>query len=109
MCLSNATCAATLRGHLSFRERMFVAIAWMPKATVQAALAGLPYDAALAAFGKDSVEAERASVLLALGVLAIVVTAPLGAAAVAVSGEKLLTRTTTTTNTTTAVTEKEMS
>jgi NhaP-type Na+/H+ or K+/H+ antiporter len=79
-------------GHLGFYERVFVAVAWMPKATVQAALAGLPYDAAVASFGKDSPEAEHAEVLLALGVLAIAVTAPLGAAAVALSGERLLKR-----------------
>jgi hypothetical protein len=29
-----------------------VAIAWLPKATVQAALCGLPYDAAVAAYGQ---------------------------------------------------------
>ena len=77
-------------GALSRSERLFVAVAWVPKATVQAALAGLPLDAAVAAFGKDSKEAEEAELLLALGVLAIAITAPLGAAAVAASGEKLL-------------------
>jgi len=65
--------------------------AWLPKATVQAALAGLPYDAAVASFGPESPQAGHAEVLLALGVLAIAVTAPLGAVAVAVSGERLLT------------------
>jgi hypothetical protein len=65
----------------------------MPKATVQAALAGLPYDAAVASFGPDSREAKHAEVILALGVLAIAVTAPLGAVVVAVSGERLLNQT----------------
>jgi len=79
-------------GQLAFTERIFVAIAWMPKATVQAALAGLPLDAAIAYEGGDrnGPETKRAEVILALGVLAILITAPLGAAAVAVSGERLL-------------------
>ena len=79
-------------GHLGGRERVFMAVAWMPKATVQAALAGIPYTAAVESFGRDSREANDAEVILALGVLAIVVAAPLGAAAVAVTGERLLTR-----------------
>ena len=65
--------------------------AQVPKATVQAALAGLPLDAAIAhEGGAGGVETKRAEVILALGVLAILITAPLGAAAVAVSGERLL-------------------
>uniref|UniRef100_A0A7S0GTP2 Monovalent Cation:Proton antiporter-1 family n=2 Tax=Micromonas pusilla TaxID=38833 RepID=A0A7S0GTP2_MICPS len=77
-------------GSLSMRDRLFIAVAWTPKATVQAALAGLPFDAAVEAFGRGSKEADRAETLLALGVLSILITAPLGAAAMAVSGERLL-------------------
>ena len=77
-------------GSLSVRDRLFIAVAWTPKATVQAALAGLPFDAAVEAFGRGSKEADRGETLLALGVLSILITAPLGAAAVAVSGERLL-------------------
>lgn len=77
-------------GSLSVRDRLFIAVAWTPKATVQAALAGLPFDAAVEAFGRGSKEADRAETLLALGVLSILITAPLGAAAMAVSGERLL-------------------
>ena len=77
-------------GSLTVRDRLFIAVAWTPKATVQAALAGLPFDAAVEAFGRGSKEADRAETLLALGVLSILITAPLGAAAMAVSGERLL-------------------
>ena len=77
-------------GSLSVRDRLFIAVAWTPKATVQAALAGLPFDAAVEAFGRGSKEADRGATLLALGVLSILITAPLGAAAMAVSGERLL-------------------
>ena len=84
--------AAAGGGLLGVRERIFAAVAWTPKATVQAALAGLPLDAAVKAHGVGSIAAERAEVILAVGVLAIVVTAPLGAAAVAATGERLLAR-----------------
>lgn len=84
--------AAAGGGLLGVRERIFVAVAWTPKATVQAALAGLPLDAAVKAHGVGSIAAERAEVILAVGVLAIVVTAPLGAVAVAATGERLLAR-----------------
>ena len=77
-------------GSLSVRDRLFIAVAWTPKATVQAALAGLPFDAAVEAFGRGSKEADRGETLLALGVLSILITAPLGAAAMAVCGERLL-------------------
>ena len=77
-------------GSLTVRDRLFIAVAWTPKATVQAALAGLPFDAAVEVFGRGSKEADRAETLLALGVLSILITAPLGAAAMAVSGERLL-------------------
>ena len=60
------------------RDRLFIAVAWTPKATVQAALAGLPFDAAVEAFGRGSKEADRGATLLALGVLSILITAPLG-------------------------------
>ena len=77
-------------GKLSVKERLFIAIAWTPKATVQAALAGLPFDAAIEVYGRGSPEAYRGEILLALGVLSILITAPLGAAAMAGLGERLL-------------------
>ena len=79
-------------GSLTVKDRMFIAAAWIPKATVQAALAGLPYDAALESFGAGTKEADRGETLLALGVLSIMITAPLGAVAMAVCGERLLER-----------------
>ncbi len=55
--------------HYSKKEKVFCVIAYTPKATVQAATGALPL-AAGAVFGEE---------ILALAVLAIVVTAPLGA------------------------------
>lgn len=84
---------------LSAWEALFVAIAWMPKATVQAALGPVALDAVLALVDdgaesslpreqRDALEAGRA--LLALAVLSILVTAPAGAALIAYTGPRLL-------------------
>lgn len=67
---------------LSFREQLFAAIAYIPKATVQAAIGGLPLAAGLGC-GK---------IILTLAVLAILVTAPLGALLTDLTYKKLLTR-----------------
>ncbi|AMO56770.1 hypothetical protein GZ77_02620 [Endozoicomonas montiporae] len=73
---------ATQFSDLSFKERIFCVIAYCPKATVQAALGG----AALAAGLPEG------EVILALAVLAIVFTAPLGLIGINVFGTKLLSR-----------------
>ena len=36
-----------LGGGLTTKERLFVALAWLPKATVQAAIGGVAFDAAM--------------------------------------------------------------
>jgi len=58
-----------LRTKLSKKERLFCAIAYLPKATVQAAIGGLPLAAGVAA----------GDIILTVAVLAILITAPLGA------------------------------
>lgn len=65
---------------LSGKERLFTMLAYCPKATVQAAIGGLALDAGLAC----------GSVVLSAAVLAIVLTAPLGAFAIDSSYKKLL-------------------
>ncbi len=69
------------------KERLFVALAWLPKATVQAAVGAVALDAA-----DSSGEKERARVVLTVAVLAIVLTAPVGAIAISVAGPRLLTK-----------------
>jgi solute carrier family 9B (sodium/hydrogen exchanger), member 1/2 len=59
---------ATWPSSMTFRERMFCVIAYTPKATVQAALGGVALSAGL----------PQGEVILAVAVLAILVTAPLG-------------------------------
>ena len=55
---------------LKFREKAFVALAWLPKATVQAALASVPAEVV------D--DRRRGEAILTTAVLAILATAPLG-------------------------------
>jgi hypothetical protein len=84
------------------RERLFLVMAWMPKATVQAALGGVALDIVRSrgdgsgsGSGDGSGQAadlERATLVLTLAVLAILVTAPIGAVLIAQMGPRLLDR-----------------
>lgn len=65
---------------LSSRERLFAMMAYTPKATVQAAIGGIPLAMGLAC----------GETVLTVAVLAIVLTAPLGAFAIDFSYKKLL-------------------
>ena len=64
------------------KERIFIMMAYTPKATVQAAIGGIPL--ALGFSCGDTV--------LTVAVLAIVLTAPLGAFAIDLSYKKMLSR-----------------
>jgi len=73
----------------NFKEKLFVSIAWMPKATVQAALGGVVLGIANDNdLGDEMVLAGERIVILAF--FSIVLTAPLGAILTAWSGTKLL-------------------
>ena len=65
---------------ISPKERLFCAIAYLPKATVQAAIGGLPLAAGVAA----------GNTILTVAVLAILITAPLGAMGVDSTYQRLL-------------------
>ena len=67
---------------LNRKERLFTVFSYLPKATVQAAIGGIPL-----AMGLSS-----GSLILSVAVLSIVVTAPLGALLMEVSYRKLLER-----------------
>ncbi|MCH5209402.1 MAG: cation:proton antiporter [Oscillospiraceae bacterium] len=69
-----------LRTKLSFKERLFCMIAYMPKATVQAAIGGVPLAMGL----------ECGNVVLTIAVMAILITAPLGAFLIELTHKKLL-------------------
>ena len=65
---------------LNARERLFCVIAYLPKATVQAAIGSVPLAMGLSC-GK---------IVLSVAVLAIIITAPLGAFGMDISYKKLL-------------------
>ncbi|MGM9977562.1 MAG: cation:proton antiporter [Clostridium sp.] len=71
-----------LRTNLSGKERLFTMIAYTPKATVQAAIGGIPLALGFAC----------GDIVLTVAVLAIVLTAPLGAFAIDLSYKKLLSK-----------------
>nr|CAD7260471.1 unnamed protein product [Timema shepardi] len=79
----------TLGGTLNFKERFFVTIAWFPKATVQAALGPVALDIARKQSMSDEIQT-LASQVLTISVLSILVTAPLGAMAISLTGPHLL-------------------
>ncbi|MFW6298903.1 MAG: cation:proton antiporter [Bacillota bacterium] len=66
---SFGTFIATSRAGLLMKERVFTVFAYLPKATVQASIAGLPFAMGIA----------KGEAMLAVAVLAILITAPLGA------------------------------
>ena len=75
-----------LGSNLTLRERVFVAVAFSPKATVQAAIGASPL-LAMRAAGMDTGPGE---LILAIAVLSIVLTAPLGAWALQRLGDRVL-------------------
>ncbi|MDA0306107.1 MAG: cation:proton antiporter [Proteobacteria bacterium] len=83
---SIGTYGCLLGSDLTFPERMFVVVSYLPKATVQAAIGGAPL-AAMALVGMDQGPGE---IILAVAVLSIVLTAPLGAWGISILGERTL-------------------
>jgi NhaP-type Na+/H+ or K+/H+ antiporter len=75
-------------GSLNTKEKIFMAFAWMPKATVQAALGPIFLDNAIK-YGKTE-WIPIGEEILTLAVLSILITAPLGAVAILALGPKLL-------------------
>ncbi|XP_042368223.1 sodium/hydrogen exchanger 9B2-like [Plectropomus leopardus] len=77
-------------GGFNLKEKIFIAVAWLPKATVQAAIGSKALDMAreegdetFIKFGLD---------VLTLAVLAILTTAPIGALGIGLAGPRLLAR-----------------
>ena len=71
-----------IKSKVELKERIFAMLAYTPKATVQAAIGGIPLSLGLAC----------GDTVLTVAVLAIVLTAPLGAFAIDLSYKKLLNR-----------------
>lgn len=68
--------------NLNFKERLFCVIAYIPKATVQAAIGGVPLMLGVAS----------GDLILAMAVLSIIITAPLGAFGIHLTAPKWLER-----------------
>lgn len=77
---SVGTYLSVLGAGLSWREKLFCVISYIPKATVQAAIGAIPFEAGV----------PGGEVILAVAVLSILVTAPIGAIAISLYGEKVL-------------------
>ncbi|KAK3594872.1 hypothetical protein CHS0354_005945 [Potamilus streckersoni] len=76
---------------LNLKEKLFIPFAWMPKATVQAAIGALAYDKAIEFKRSDEIVYGRQ--ILTIAVLSILVTAPIGAAIISILGPRLLHKT----------------
>ena len=79
---AGGTLLVTSGAHISSRERLACVLAYLPKATIQAAFAGLPLARGL----------PHGEAILTVGVLAIVITAPLGTLALHKGADGLLPR-----------------
>ncbi|XP_064597395.1 sodium/hydrogen exchanger 9B2-like [Liolophura sinensis] len=73
----------------NMKEKFFIALSWLPKATVQAAIGPVALDTARE-IGADEETIQTAMKILAMAVLSIIITAPIGAAAIALSAPRLL-------------------
>ena len=67
-----STFLCLIKTPLTFKEKMFVAISEIPKATVQAAIGGT-------LIGMAGIESDYANLVLTISVLSILIFAPLGA------------------------------
>jgi len=90
---------AVCGGELTVKEKIFMTFAWLPKATVQAALGPIFLDLVLKlahddfeALGDRDVWLDMGNSILTLAVLSILITAPIGAVSILALGPKLLTR-----------------
>jgi solute carrier family 9B (sodium/hydrogen exchanger), member 1/2 len=78
-----------LHSELSNKEKLFCIIAYWPKATVQAAIGAVPLSMILKGNITGST-IETGNLILSIAVLSIVITAPIGAIGIKLSGPRLL-------------------
>ena len=75
-----------IKSNLNFKEKIFVVMSYLPKATVQAAFGGAP----LIAMRTANMDTRPGEIILAVAVLSIVITAPIGAWCIDYFGNKYL-------------------
>ncbi len=83
---SVGTFLCTIGSNLNQKERLFVVLAYIPKATVQAAIGAGP----LVVMQRGGMPTRPGELILAMAVMSILVTAPLGAMAIKWGGRVLL-------------------
>jgi NhaP-type Na+/H+ or K+/H+ antiporter len=79
---SVGTWVSLIRSGLNNKEKLFCVIAYLPKATVQAAVGAIPLSLGLAS----------GNIILSIAVLSILITAPLGAIGIDATYQNLLER-----------------
>ncbi|XP_047442665.1 sodium/hydrogen exchanger 9B2 [Mugil cephalus] len=77
-------------GGFNLKEKVFLAVAWLPKATVQAAVGSTALDMARTVGDETSIKFGLD--VLTLAVLSILTTAPIGALGIGLAGPRLLAR-----------------
>ncbi len=77
---SIGTYLSVLGTDLTIKERLFCVISYIPKATVQAAIGAVPLEAGV----------QGGEIILAVAVLSIIITAPLGAIGIMLTGNRWL-------------------
>jgi len=77
---SIGTYVSMIGTNLNFKERLFCVISYIPKATVQAAIGAVPLEAGIGS----------GDIILAVAVLSILLTAPLGAIGMTITGRRWL-------------------
>lgn len=80
-----------LKSDLNAKEKLFCIIAYLPKATVQAAIGAIPISMVLNR-EMTSMTQDTGQTILTMAVLSIVFTAPLGAIGIKIGGPKLLSK-----------------
>ena len=83
---SVGTYLCTIGSNLNCKERLFVVLSYLPKATVQAAIGAAP----LLVMQANGMPTRAGELILAMAVMSILVTAPLGALAIKWGGRVLL-------------------
>ncbi|KAK9730825.1 Sodium/hydrogen exchanger family [Popillia japonica] len=82
---------STYSSNFNLKENVFIAICWIPKTTLQAALGAVALDKARAL--NDEAMIHHATIVLVISVLSIVLTSPIGGVLIMQLGPKFLHRT----------------
>merc|ERR1712048_408833 len=84
------TYAVVLGNNFAVKEKLFCAIAWLPKATVQAAIGSIPLDTARRLNLHGEYQEKLGIQIVTIAVLVILITAPIGAVAISLTGPRFL-------------------